>query len=103
MQKNKSMKPASLIKNSAAALICTVLIFTSSLSAFACDACQKQQPRFLQGITHGAGPGSNWDYLIVSIMTAITLYALYATVKCMVRPSAADSRHNTIKTMIFNQ
>lgn len=103
MQKNKLMKPANLIKNSTPVLLCIVLVFTGSLGAFACDACQKQQPRIFQGITHGAGPDSNWDYLIVSIMTAITLYALYATVKCMIRPSAADSRHNLIKTMILNQ
>ena len=97
------MKSTTILKNSFAALLCIGLIFTGNLAAFACDACKKQQPRIFQGITHGAGPDSNWDYLIVSIMTVITLYALYATVKCMIRPSANDTRHRTIKTMILNQ
>lgn len=42
----------------------------------ACDACKAQQPKFLQGITHGPGPTGYWDYIIVSIMTIITLYTV---------------------------
>lgn len=72
-----------------------------NLPAMACEACKRQQPRILQGITHGAGPDSNWDYVIVSIMVLITLYSLYATVKCMVSPSEKQNQH--VKTMIFNQ
>lgn len=69
--------------------------------AMACEACNQQQPKFLQGITHGAGPGSNWDYLIVSFMVFITLYSLYATVKCMICPAEKENGH--IKRMILNQ
>ena len=69
--------------------------------AVACDACQKQQPKLFQGITHGAGPSSNWDYVIVAVMTVITLYTLYATVKRIIRP--AEKENNHIKNMIFNQ
>lgn len=85
------------------AISCLILItmVIGSLPAMACDACKQQQPKFLQGITHGAGPGSNWDYLIVGVMTAITLYSLYATVKCMLRPSEKDDQH--IKRIILNQ
>ena len=71
-----------------------------NLPAMACEACKQQQPKFLQGITHGAGPGSNWDYLVVGIMVLITLYSLYATIKCMVRPAEKDDQH--IKRMILN-
>ncbi|MDP9047054.1 MAG: hypothetical protein M3N14_02895 [Bacteroidota bacterium] len=85
--------------------ICVLLagpfILLSTLPAMACEACKQQQPKFLQGITHGAGPGGNWDYVIVGIMTIITVYSLYATVKCMIRPAEKDDQH--IKRMILNQ
>ena len=57
------------------------MVLSFSLPAMACEACKQQQPKFLQGITHGAGPGSNWDYVIIVIMVLVTLYSLYATVK----------------------
>lgn len=73
----------------------------TGMPLMACEACKQQQPKFLQGITHGPGPDSNWDYLIVSFMVFITLYSLYATVKCMIRPSEKENEH--IKRMILNQ
>lgn len=69
-------------------------------SALACDACKAQQPKFLQGITHGAGPASNWDYVVVSLMVLVTVYSFYALVKCLVKP--ADKGHDRIKNMILN-
>jgi hypothetical protein len=68
--------------------------------AMACDACKAQQPKFLQGITHGAGPGSNWDYVVVSIMVIITVYSFYAMIKCLARP--AEKAHENIKGIILN-
>jgi hypothetical protein len=77
-----------------------ILLFLPSLSVYACDACKKQQPKFLQGITHGRGPDSNWDYLIVVAMIGITLYVLVATLKCLFKPSEDEAQH--IKRMILN-
>ena len=77
-----------------------VLLLAPSLGVFACDACKKQQPKFLQDISHGAGPDSNWDYLIVTVMVAITFYVLVATVKCLFKPAEKDAQH--IKRMILN-
>jgi hypothetical protein len=77
-----------------------LLLFTPSLSVVACEACRKQQPKLLRGITHGAGPDSGWDYLIVAIMIAITLYVLVATLKCLVKPAENGAEH--IKRMILN-
>jgi hypothetical protein len=79
-------------------LLLPALIFNGR--AFACEACKKQQPKFLQGITHGAGPDSNWDYLIVVVMAGITLYVLLATLKCLIRPAEKNEAH--IKRMILN-
>lgn len=76
------------------------ILLGNQFTAFACDACKAQQPKFLQGVTHGAGPTSNWDYVIVSIMVVITVYSFYALIKCLVRP--AEKAHNGIKNIIFN-
>ena len=76
------------------------MVLSFSLPAMACEACKQQQPKFLQGITHGAGPGSNWDYVIVVIMVLVTLYSLYATVKCIIRPAEKANEH--VKRMILN-
>ncbi|WP_394772041.1 hypothetical protein [Mucilaginibacter sp.] len=88
------------VKNIISRIVMIVLCLPVSLSAIACDACKKQQPKLLQGITHGGGPDSNWDYLIVSAMVIITLYSLYATIKCVVKPK--DKNHQDIKNIIFN-
>jgi len=66
----------------------------------ACDACKKQQAKLLQGISHGPGPDSNWDYIIVALMTIVTLYILVATIKCMIKPAEQNEQH--VKRMIFN-
>ena len=81
-------------------MLLTGMVLSYSLPAMACEACKQQQPKFLKGITHGAGPDSNWDYVVVVIMVLITLYSLFATVKCMIRPSEKDNEH--IKRMILN-
>jgi hypothetical protein len=81
-------------------VILSALLLSAGLPALACDACKKQQPKLLQGITHGSGPGSNWDYLIVGIMVIITIYSFYAMVKCMAKPG--DKAHQHIKNTILN-
>jgi hypothetical protein len=81
-------------------MICTALLLVASLPVVACEACKKQQPKLLQGITHGSGPDSTWDYLIVSVMVVITVYSFYAMVKCMTK--SRDKAHQSIKTIILN-
>jgi hypothetical protein len=88
------------IKNGLKYIGVTVLIFAAGLSAKACEACKKQQPKLLQGITHGRGPDSDWDYVIVVVMVIVTLYVLFATVKCIFRPSEKNDEH--IKRLILN-
>ena len=78
----------------------TALLSAVSLPALACEACEKQQPKLLQGITHGPGPGSTWDYVIVSIMVIITLYSFYAMIRFMVK--SRDKAYQDIKTSILN-
>ncbi len=79
-------------------LITGAALFTG-VGAFACDACKKQKPEFLQDIGHGRGPESQWDYLIVIAMVMITLYVLFATIKCFIRPRDTSDIH--IKRLIL--
>lgn len=79
-------------------LIAVVLLM--KLPALACPACTRQQPRLLQGITHGTGPESQWDYVIVCVALALTVSALYYSVKWLIRPGEQATDH--IKQFILN-
>ncbi|MFI5159791.1 MAG: hypothetical protein ACHQHN_00870 [Sphingobacteriales bacterium] len=81
-------------------IISTALLLAAGLPVMACEACKKQQPKLLQGITHGPGPDSNWDYLIVSIMVVITAYSFYAMIRYMAK--SRDNVHQDIKNSILN-
>lgn len=79
--------------------ITLLLMLILKLDVIGCEACKKQAGGF-GGITHGAGPDSNWDYLIVFVMVIITLYVLVATIKCFIKPGEKNEEH--IKRMILN-
>jgi hypothetical protein len=70
------------------------------LRVLACPACKRRQPRLLQGITHGTGPESQWDYVIVCAALALTVLVLYYSVKWMIRPGEQAPDH--IKQFILN-
>ena len=70
------------------------------LPVLACPACKRQQPRLLQGITHGTGPESQWDYVIVCVALALTVLVLYYAIKWMIRPGEQTPDH--IKQFILN-
>jgi len=92
LNKNKSCY------NKAAALL-TMLLFIS-YGSFACPACEKQQPKILQGITHGGGPGSNWDYVIVWVAVVIVLFTLFFSLRWLIHPG--EQSHSHIKRLILN-
>ena len=79
-------------------LLAVVLLM--KISVLACPACTRQQPRLLQGITHGTGPESQWDYVIVCVALALTVLALYYSVKWLIRPGEQSPAH--IKQFILN-
>ncbi len=81
-------------------LLFSCILFLISVPLMACPVCEKQQPKLLKGITHGAGPDSNWDYLIISVMLAIVLISLYFSVKWLVKPGENKQTH--IKHTILN-
>jgi hypothetical protein len=81
------------------ATIILVLFFIQQ-TAWACDACKKQQPKLLQNITHGAGPQSNWDYVIIWITVAIVTVSLFLSLKYLIKPGEQNSNH--IKQLILD-
>lgn len=78
----------------------TVFILFSALWLIACPVCERNQPKLLKGITHGAAPESKWDYLIVWITVAIVLVTLFFSIKWMIRPGEKSQSH--IKRFILN-
>lgn len=65
-----------------------------------CPVCEKQQPKILRGIVHGAGPESNWDYVIIWTAVVIVVFTLFFSIKCLIRPGEKSSTH--IKRFILN-
>lgn len=79
-------------------LVLTLLIINNWV--FGCPVCDKQQPKVLRGISHGAGPQSQWDYVIVWIGVFIVLFTLFYSLKLIIRPGEKSLSH--IKQHIFN-
>jgi uncharacterized protein HemY len=77
-----------------------LLLVLSAGAAAACPVCERNQPKVLQGVTHGAGPESQWDYLIVSLTAAVVVLTLFFSVKWLLRPGETSPQH--IKNVILN-
>lgn len=80
--------------------ILLILFIPLHFTVSACAACEAQQPRILRGITHGTGPGSKWDIVIVCAAVIIVLLTLFYAVKWLVRPGERSEAH--IKQFILN-
>lgn len=81
-------------------IVILVGLIITGVKAIACEICEKQQPKILQGFTHGGGPDSNWDYLIVSVMAAIVCATLFFSIKWLLSPGEKSVDH--IKFFILN-
>jgi hypothetical protein len=66
----------------------------------ACEVCKKQQPKVLRGITHGAGPESDWDYVVIWGVVLIVMVSLFYAIKWIIRPGEKEREH--IKYSILN-
>ncbi len=77
----------------------TGLLFLNG-TIWACPACEKNQPKITQGLTHGTGPQSNWDWVIIAVITAITILTLIYSVKFLIKPGEKNANH--IKQSILN-
>ena len=73
-------------------LISVLVIFIAQI-AIACPVCEKQQPKITQGLTHGAGPQSNWDWVIIAIITLIAVLTLIYSIKYLLKPGEKNDDH----------
>ena len=80
-------------------LISLLFLIVIQISVFACPVCERNQPKLLRGIVHGAGPESNWDYISIIITTIIALVTLFLAIKWLIKPNEDDRNH--IKYSIF--
>lgn len=81
-------------------LLLVVGIMLLSVNIMACPVCERNQPKVLKGITHGAGPESEWDYIIVWVMVITVLITLFFSIKWLVKPGEKSTTH--IKRFILN-
>lgn len=73
-------------------LIPVFFIFIAQIAS-ACPVCEKQQPKITQGLTHGAGPQSNWDWVIIAIISLITVLTLIYSIKYLIKPGEKNEDH----------
>ena len=82
------------------AITLILAILAACFPAAACTVCEKQQPELLQGITHGAGPESNWDYLIITAVAIVVLLTLIYSIKFLLWPGE-ESKTHIKRTILF--
>ncbi|WP_276977237.1 hypothetical protein [Flavobacterium filum] len=71
-----------------------ILLFALSIQIVsACPVCEKQQPKITQGLTHGAGPQSNWDWVIITVITTITVFTFFYSLKYLIKPGEKNNNH----------
>lgn len=71
----------------------TLAILVLQITAFACPVCERNQPKILRGIVHGAGPDSNWDYVSIWITILIALITLVYSFKWLIKPGEKNQDH----------
>lgn len=81
-------------------LVLTITIIFYAFYAWACPVCEKQQPQLLKGISHGTGPQSNWDMVIIWATVVIVLITLFFSIKFLVKPGEKSENH--IKRLILS-
>ena len=79
----------------------TVLFFLVGHLIYACPECSRNQPKLLQGITHGEGPSGTIDYIIMWVAIVIVSFTLFYSIKYLARPKEDDPEH--IKNTVINK
>lgn len=78
-----------------------MMLFLGLSQSWACEVCERNQPKLLRGLIHGTGPEHQWDLIILVIMVLIVLATLYFSVRWLIKPGEKSTNH--IKRMILNQ
>ena len=78
---------------------CSLLLVLITQIIRACPVCERQQPKVISGISHGAGPQDSMDYVIIIMAILIVMLSLYFSVQYLVRPGEKSNEH--IKRLIL--
>lgn len=70
-----------------------VFVLLSPFLSIACPVCEKNQPAILKGITHGAGPDSDWDYVIIGATVVIVIFCASLMIFQLVYPGEKNTDH----------
>jgi uncharacterized BrkB/YihY/UPF0761 family membrane protein len=73
--------------------------FFQFFTAIACDVCQNNQPKGLENISHGAGPDSQWDMVIIWTAAIIVGLTLIFSLKYLIKPNEKAKDH--IKNIVI--
>ncbi len=66
----------------------------------ACELCKKNQPKVLEGVTHGPGPQGDMDYIIIGVAIVIVGITLLLSLKFLIKPNENDPDH--IKNIVLD-
>lgn len=88
------------MKNNLKYILILIGFFCINGTLWACPTCEKSQPKITQGLTHGGGPASNWDWVIIAVISVITLLTLIFSIKFLIKPGEKNTDH--IKQFIIN-
>lgn len=81
-------------------LLSVSILILIGQQAICCPVCERQQPKLIRGISHGVGPNSNLDYVIIITMVIIVLATLFFSLKYLFKPGEKSEHH--IKRFILN-
>lgn len=81
-------------------LFITLPILLLGITTIACPVCEKQQPKILKGITHGTGPQSDWDFVIIAFVVVLVIATLFFSLKFLFKPGEKSEQH--IKNLFIN-
>ena len=76
-----------------------IVLMLMFVVSFSCPVCERNQPKILKGIVHGAGAESNWDYVGVWIIAVIAVITLFLSIKWLIKPNENNPDH--IKNFIL--
>lgn len=78
----------------------SLTMFLYCTLSLACPVCEEREPALTRGLTHGATPDSNWDWVIVTVIAFLTLLSFFYSLKFLIKPSENQKNHikNTILT-----
>ena len=80
--------------------IFVLIALTMHFYSIACPVCERNQPKLLKGIVHGAGPENSWDYTALWGMVVLVVLTLFFSIKWLIKPGETNNDH--IKNSILN-